>query len=201
MDSGTDQAMQGLYYILVLVLVGSALLAHRVSWRGALGMTVAWVAIFILVLTLFSYRHEIGLVANRVRSEVVGTPRQQIEGQSLRIAVSADGHYWVDGEINGKSARFLIDSGATVTALSEDTALAAGLNVDKSRMPAIMRTANGPVEAYHANVATLALGPIRAGDLPVVVSPAFGPVNVIGMNFLSRLKSWRVEQGEMVLTP
>ena len=48
---------------------------------------------------------------------------------------------------------------------------------------------------------TLAIGPIRASDLPVVVSPAFGDVNVIGMNMLSRLKSWGVQDGEMVLTP
>ena len=64
-----------------------------------------------------------------------------------------------------------------------------------------MTTANGRVEARRSNVATLAIGPIRASDLPVVVSPAFGDVNVIGMNMLSRLKSWGVQDGEMVLTP
>ncbi|MFD2432046.1 hypothetical protein ACFSUK_36155 [Sphingobium scionense] len=43
--------------------------------------------------------------------------------------------------------------------------------------------------------------PLRANDVEVVVSPALGDVNVIGMNMLSRLKSWSVENGEMVLTP
>jgi aspartyl protease family protein len=37
--------------------------------------------------------------------------------------------------------------------------------------------------------------------LPVVMSPAFGEVNVLGMNFLSQLKSWRVEDGDMLLEP
>ncbi len=64
-----------------------------------------------------------------------------------------------------------------------------------------MSTANGKVEARRSSIATLAIGPIRAADLPVVVSPAFGDVNVIGMNMLSRLRQWGVQNGEMVLTP
>jgi aspartyl protease family protein len=40
------------------------------------------------------------------------------------------------------------------------------------------------VEAKRSSIATLAIGPISASDLPVVVSPAFGEVNVIGMNML-----------------
>jgi aspartyl protease family protein len=200
-SDATDQAMRGVYLIIVLVMVGSALLARRVPVRGVIGMVLAWVAIFGVVLTLFSFRRELGLVAARVQTEVVGAPVQTVQGQTMRIAVAGDGHYWVDGRINGTSARFLIDSGASVTALSEETAKAAGLNVDRDAMPLIMQTANGKVEAWRSNIGTLEIGPVRASDLAVVVSPAFGPVNVIGMNMLSRLKSWGVQGGEMVLTP
>jgi aspartyl protease family protein len=42
---------------------------------------------------------------------------------------------------------------------------------------------------------------MMALDLPVVVADAFGDSNVIGMNFLSEMKSWRVENGEMILEP
>ncbi|RZL97585.1 MAG: TIGR02281 family clan AA aspartic protease, partial [Sphingomonas sp.] len=42
---------------------------------------------------------------------------------------------------------------------------------------------------------------IVARDLSAVVSPAFGDVNVVGMNFLSRLKSWRVEDNTLILVP
>lgn len=196
-----DQAMGSLWYILALVLVGSALIGRRMRLGRALGMVLAWVIIFCVVLSLFSLRRELGLVKDRVRSELTGKPQQRVEGQSLRIAVSGDGHYWVDGAINGTPTRFLVDSGASVTALSEGAARAAGLNVDRDGMPMIMQTANGRVEARRSTIATLSLGPIRASDLPVVVSPAFGEVNVIGMNMLSRLESWGVHNGEMVLTP
>ncbi|WP_336971494.1 retropepsin-like aspartic protease family protein [Sphingobium aromaticiconvertens] len=201
MELSTDQAMGSLWYILALILVGSALIGRRMRLGSLLGMLLAWVVIFCVVLTLFSYRRELGMVKDRVQSEVTGTPNQQTEGQALRIAISSDGHYWVDGALNGTPTRFLIDSGASVTALSEGAAKAAGLNVDATGIPMVMQTANGQVEAHRASVATLSLGPIRASDLPVVVSPAFGEINVIGMNMLSRLKSWGVQNGEMVLTP
>ncbi len=64
-----------------------------------------------------------------------------------------------------------------------------------------MTTANGKVEARRSSIASLVVGPIVTTDLPVVVSSTFGEVNVIGMNMLSRLKSWGVQNGEMVLTP
>ena len=55
--------------------------------------------------------------------------------------------------------------------------------------------------AQSSTIGELRLGDITARDLAVVVSPAFGDTDVLGMNFLSRLKSWRVEDGVLVLVP
>ena len=64
-----------------------------------------------------------------------------------------------------------------------------------------LRTAKGSITAKVSSVDELRLGDITARDLPVVVSPAFGDMDVLGMNFLSRLKSWRVEGRTLILTP
>jgi aspartyl protease family protein len=191
---------QLLWYILALVLVGSAVLARRWTFRGAIGMALAWVGIFAILLIGFSFRQELGLVGARVQSEITGAPRQRTEGKAIRIAMSADGHFWVEGMINTTPTRFLVDSGASITALSETVATQAGLNVDQMRV-AVMHTANGPVDARYASVPQLRIGAIKTSDLQVVVSPAFGEINVLGMNFLSQLKGWRVENREMVLEP
>lgn len=63
----------------------------------------------------------------------------------------------------------------------------------------MVQTANGVVVAHGAQVKTLVLGGITAHDLPVLVAPSFGELDVIGMNFLSQLKSWRVEGRTLVL--
>ncbi|MEO8722787.1 MAG: TIGR02281 family clan AA aspartic protease [Sphingobium sp.] len=192
-----------IWYALVLVLVGSALFSRRFSMRSAFAMVLAWIAIFGVMLGILSYRREIGQtagsIAGRVQSEVTGKANQRAQGQSLHIMMSEDGHFWADGDINGTQTRFLIDSGATITALSEDTARRAALNVDTSGPGVVMQTANGAIHAQRSSIAKLSVGPVSASDLGVVVSPAFGETNVLGMNFLSRLKSWRVENGEMVL--
>ena len=95
----------------------------------------------------------------------------------------------------------LIDSGATVTALSANSAAEMGLRPNDATFPIVLNTANGQVSAQTATVSELRLGDITARDLEVVVSPAFGDTDVLGMNFLSRLKSWRVEDGTLVLVP
>ena len=195
------QSAEILWLLLAMVLVGSALLSRRWSLTSALSMVLWWIAIFVIGFGIFSYRYELGHVANRLKSEITGEAQQRVIGSTLRIVQALDGHFWVEGQVNGHPTRFLIDSGASFTALSESSAKAAGLSIDQSGFPIILNTANGPVEAYRARIGSLEMGPLRARDLPVVVSPAFGEVNVIGMNFLSRLKSWRVEGNEMILEP
>ena len=95
----------------------------------------------------------------------------------------------------------LIDSGATTTALSVATAQAAGIDTASSPFPAVLNTANGTVMAQTGTAAKITIGSIEARDVGVVVSRAFGDGDVLGMNFLSQLASWRVEGQTLVLTP
>ncbi len=127
--------------------------------------------------------------------------RQEVVGSEVRIRMASDGHFWANVSMNGAKRRMLIDSGATMTAISERTASAADVSPEAEIVPVVLRTANGLVQAKTARVPELRLGNIVARDLKVVVSPAFGEMDVIGMNFLSKLKSWRVEEGTLVLVP
>ncbi|MGE4323900.1 MAG: TIGR02281 family clan AA aspartic protease [Sphingobium sp.] len=215
MSETGDQALSTIWYLMALVLVGSALVSRRLPAGGAIRMALTWVAIFVGLLALYKLGERQGLfsarfgnapaVAEQAGSDQAGTPADmpgsRTSGGMLRIPVSPDGHYWVEGTINGTAARFLIDSGATMTALSQGTARAAGLSIEPGAPGMMMTTANGQIEVRRSSIAVLAVGPVRATDLPVAVSATFGEVNVIGMNLLSQLKSWGVQDGEMVLTP
>lgn len=131
----------------------------------------------------------------------LGLNGQQVSGEEVRIRMSPDGHFWARVRLNGVEHRMLIDSGATVTALSTRTAARASVDTGASLLPVMMRTANGVVRAETGTVERLQVGNIEARDLKVVVSPALGSIDVLGMNFLSQLASWRVEGRALILVP
>lgn len=131
----------------------------------------------------------------------LGVDRQAVEGGEVRIPMSRDGHFWAQVSINGAPRRMLIDSGATVTALSDTTAAEAGVKPDTASLPVMIRTANGMVTARTGTIDRLAFGAIEARGLKVVMTPSLGGIDVLGMNFLTQLASWRVEGRTLVLVP
>lgn len=130
-----------------------------------------------------------------------GLDRQAIVGDDVQLQMAPDGHFWARVELNGYETRMLVDTGATLTALSVETARRAGVAPTPGGVPIVARTANGVVQAYPASADTVRIGPLTATDLKVAVSPALGRVDVLGMNFLTRLETWRVEGRVMTLSP
>ncbi|GAB5481509.1 MAG: hypothetical protein Pars92KO_12660 [Parasphingorhabdus sp.] len=196
-----DQNINLVFAIGALVLVASALFSRRIGLGEIVRTALSWVAIFAIFIVAFSYQHEIVGVWNKVTGELTGANEQQVVGGTLKIRRSLDGHYWADAEVNGMPVRFLIDSGATTTAMTLKTARAANIDINEGGFPTYLNTANGTVEAQRGSIQSLKVGPMTALDLPVVVAEAFGDSNVLGMNFLSEMKSWRVEGREMILEP
>ncbi|MDP3673627.1 MAG: TIGR02281 family clan AA aspartic protease [Novosphingobium sp.] len=131
----------------------------------------------------------------------LGLDRQEVVGEEVRIPMARDGHFWATVRLNGTERRMLVDSGATVTALSTATARAAGVDADATLVPLLMKTANGTVRADAGTLDRLEIGGIEARKLKVVISPGLGDTDVLGMNFLSELQSWRVEDRTLILTP
>ena len=163
--------------------------------RFVFSLALAAIAIFLLIQQA-PYHPELARLAGGF-----GLDSQEVSGREVRIRMSADGHFWANATLNGVRRRMLIDSGATVTAISEATAAAAGVEGSAAPVPVVLRTANGLAPARAASVEELRLGNILARDLKVVVSPAFGNMEVIGMNFLSKLAAWRVEGRTLILVP
>ena len=186
--------------MLLLVLPVAALAARRVPVLRVAGHLAIWAMIFVVGLVVVGQRERAEPYLNRVAGWLK-LDGQRVAGKEVRIAMAADGHFWASVRIGGVKRRMLIDSGATVTALSVDTAAAAGLEVTRPTFPMVLQTANGSINADTATIDELRIGDVVARRLAVVVSPAFGDTDVLGMNFLSRLKSWRVEGSTLILTP
>ncbi len=194
-----EQGAELLFYAMALLLPLSSLLSRRVPIGQTLKMALAWIGIFGVGLVLVSQREKIGAVFDDARRTLVGDD-QTVTGDTVRIAMAPDGHFYASVTINNVSRRMLVDSGATYTSLSRATADAAGIKAEGA-FPVAIDTANGTVTADRAHAKEIAIGGIIAKDLPLVVADAFGETDVIGMNFLSQLESWRVEGRTLVLQP
>lgn len=194
-----DQAVHFVYLMGALVLVASALFVRRIPLAQGLKMFVAWVLIFAAAFVIFTLKDEFLALGNRVLLEARGgVVEQNVETGEVRVRQAPDGHFWVDAELNGATVRFLVDSGATTTSISRAAAARAGI-VPGGGFRAMVRTANGVVMVDRATAETLRVGPIERSDVAVHISDAFGDMNVIGMNFLSSLSGWGVEEGTLVL--
>lgn len=192
-----DDLLSGVLLVGVLVLAARAMLSRRATFATMLGSLFSWAAIGVVLFLGFNHRDQIDAFFARIG----GYEEQRAEGGAVRIRMARDGHFWANVKLNGYDRRMLIDSGATITALSAETAAAAGVNPKRGHPPVLIETANGTVNASTAEVGKLEIGPLKAEDLDVVVADAFGNMDVLGMNFLSRLKSWRVEGNELILEP
>jgi aspartyl protease family protein len=197
-SSGGDDALSFVYLMLILVLVGSGLMVRRLPWAQTVEMALAWLLIFAAAFVAFTLKDDFKALGRRIMNE--STSVAQGQGGELRIKKSEDGHFWVDAQLNGTSVRFLIDSGATVTAISPRTAERAGIE-PVGNYPVILDTANGRVEAKRGRAERLVVGTIERRDLGVHIASGLGDTNLLGMNFLSTLSAWRVEGQWLVLTP
>jgi aspartyl protease family protein len=189
-----------IYGLGCLALVGSSLAARRLPLKQSAKMALAWVAIFATAFILFSFRAEFSGLWHQITADL-NPASVEVKDGTVRIGIGEDGHYHAKAQLNGHETLFLIDSGATETSLSAEAAKAAGIDVPEDGFGVAVETANGTTVARRARVARLSVGPIARTDMPVLVQPNLGDANLLGMDFLSSLKGWRVEGQTMVLNP
>lgn len=193
-----DNAPNALYLLLCLLLVASSLFGMRMPLGKAAKMALAWVAIFGVGFALFAFRDDFSNLGNKLRDEAVGASPVEGAGGELRIPMQDDGHFWVEGRVNGAPVRFLVDSGASVTTVSRAIAEAAG--IETGMRIATVETANGTVQMRQARAGSLEIGTIRLSDVSILVAEQEG-LNVLGMNALSSLEGWGVQGRTLVLQP
>ena len=190
-----DWMLGSLYLLMAIMLVAGTLMSRREKFARLATIALAWLAIFGAGFVLFTFRDDLGYVAQRLKSEATGEP--VVQAHEVRIPMAIDGHFWVEGSLNGRPTKFLVDSGATMTTIGRRTADAAGVAVSANRGQ-IVRTGNGMLRVATGRAGTLAIGPIERSNVGLHIAD-HDDLNVLGMNYLSSLERWGVEGRWLIL--
>lgn len=140
--------------------------------------------------------------ASAVRLPESTGPTSPPAASTREVVLTADGagHYIAHPEIDGVRARMLVDTGASVIALTSGDAVNLGIRLAPHEFKVAMQTANGTVRAARVRLKEVRLGAIAVRDVDAVVMPAGAlSISLLGTSFLSRLRGYEVREGRMRL--
>lgn len=124
--------------------------------------------------------------------------RRSHAASQTEIAVGRDGHFYVEAEINFRRIRLMVDTGATVVALRQSDAAAAGIRLLQADFDRPVSTANGTVDAAEAVLDLVRVRDIEVSEVRALVLPDDKlSVSLLGGSFLSRLARYEVSGGTL----
>lgn len=116
------------------------------------------------------------------------------------IPRDARGHFQVDGRVDGRRIGFMVDTGASVIALTQSDASRLGINPPKRDFTAQVKTANGTVRAAPVQLNAVEVGGLTVRNVQALVAPDDAlSENLLGLSFLTRLKRFEYSNGKLVL--
>jgi aspartyl protease family protein len=114
------------------------------------------------------------------------------------IGQNSDHHYYADAEVNGKSVHFMIDTGASETALTEADAQKIGLKIDPSQYEILGDGPSGMVRGQYVQINSIDLEGFQQQNFKAVVVPG-AAVSLLGQPFLEKVDEIVIRKGEMRL--
>jgi len=110
------------------------------------------------------------------------------------------GNFQVEGRVDGQPMAFVVDTGATVVALTASDAAMLGIHPAEREFTAMTKTANGTVRAAPVQLGMVEIGDLLIRDIDAIVLPD-GALsdNLLGLSFLSRLRHFEYGDGKLVL--
>lgn len=121
-------------------------------------------------------------------------------GSVIEIPVSTNGHFHASGEVNGHDIEFLIDTGATMVALSYEDAERAGIYLKPADFTRTAATANGTTRIAPVELHAVSVGDITVRRVPAaVMEPGRLESSLLGMSFLGRLSRFDMRDGVLTL--
>lgn len=117
----------------------------------------------------------------------------------VRIRRASDSHFYADAQVQGRQVRMLVDSGASLVALTRNDAEAIGLDVDDLPVGGTAQTAGGPVPMRIVVLDSVEVDGIVVRNVQAAVIDADMGVSLLGQSYLAKLAAVNVEGDTMTL--
>ena len=202
--AGEDGQMRLVYSVVWLSIIGASVI---MGWRHnaglALKQALAWIAIFMLFVVIYSVKDDLmgvgGDLGSRVASSLAtDKPVTASDGTVFLTRRMSGDHFHVDAVVNGHVTSFLIDTGASDVAMSIPVARAVGIDVSKLKFDQPYQTANGVTMGARVTLDTIQVGEITVRNVRGSVMQEDG-ISLLGMSFLNALGSYEFKGDRLVL--
>lgn len=128
----------------------------------------------------------------------VHAPATGAAGQVLK---GADGHYWAEATVDGRAVHMLVDTGASVVALTREDAARLGLALKPADFTGTVLTASGPVRAAPVELAAVSVAGARVDRVEALVVEHGLAQSLLGMSYLGRLSAFQATPAGLTLRP
>lgn len=152
-----------------------------------------WMAVFLVLVTLYSFRSELETTKNRLIAAIfpsVGFEKKPGERQFFR---SSNGHFHIEARVNGHPVSFLVDTGASDIVIAPHLAASLGFDLQPSDYTRVYHTANGLGRGAPVILSSFQIGHLKISDLPASINGAPMPHSLLGMRFFNRLRGYQVD--------
>lgn len=163
-----------------------------------------WAVIILALVAGYQYRYELQDVSSRITAGLIpGSPISSSAGDgtmTVTLAKSSNGHFEVNGRVNGRRVHFLVDTGASSIVLSKEDAEGAGIDTSSLNYTVPIMTANGMSRAADIRIASLTIGDIQRDNIRALVTQGgLMTGSLLGMSFLETLQGFTVKGDQLVL--
>lgn len=142
----------------------------------------------------------ISLFAGAAVPAFAGTSAPLLAMSAAEIKANTGGHFITDISVNGSTLKALIDTGASAVAMSYEDAELADINPRNLDFNVPVQTANGTVQAARVSIDRVEVDGVRVENVEGLVLPKGALTGtLLGMSYLSRLSSFRIEDGVLYL--
>jgi aspartyl protease family protein len=118
---------------------------------------------------------------------------------AVELERETDGHFYAAADVDGTPIRLMVDTGASMIALSAADARKLGFQWNASELQHVGRGVNGDVMGKPVQLDSVTVGDLQADNVEAVIIPEGLDVSLLGQSFLSRVDNVQIEGDRMTL--